>query len=603
MRGVLWIPGVAVAASAVVAVTRLILMAGRGLDFTDEGMYLLSADSQSRTASFHNAFGRYTGVLYQLVGHDVARFRVLGILTLVMAAGLLGDRVTVATARLGGRSCLHEERLLGAAAVVLASLHYYYFALATPSYNWLNLVGILLLFAAILDLATEPADRAHRWASWSMSAVFVAGFAIAMMGKVSSGPMIGFVGVASILLIRQGSLRARGACFVRMVPAAVGMLLIHSAVANPPWVTLEQTIRGSRALIVLDPVYGVSEAVGNMVSATLKQVSDLFRPLGRAVVPVAAGAALSIYGPTRWRRWGAPIASLGLVYGLLQLFHYGLWRGGMGVFGTLELIPLSILGLSLPFLLLVGREASAFNSRAAAITAILAVCGIAAGASYAFGSNNGFGYQLAGALGPMVAAALVVLFAVRGMGPLSVPAIILAVALSFGTQTMLTEAFNAPYRQAPLARDTTPIRIGPGGGTLLVAPEIATFVTDLRHAADRAGWKPGTPMMDFSEYSATTLYLLAAKPPPTILISVGNFSTADDLAKFSLDQIVEKGQRALWRRAWVLTLDPGSQGSHAPNPALLSRIGRSFPRDYERVGNFKLGAQRLTLWQPTTGAK
>jgi len=53
-----WAAAIAAAGLALATLWRLIHTADRGLDFTVEGMYLLSADARSRTASFNNAFGR-----------------------------------------------------------------------------------------------------------------------------------------------------------------------------------------------------------------------------------------------------------------------------------------------------------------------------------------------------------------------------------------------------------------------------------------------------------------------------------------------------------------------------------------------------------------
>ena len=65
-----------------VAVVRLLIWARTGFEFTDESMHILSADARA-DASFHNAFGSYTGLLFDLVGGDIVWFRRLGIVILM----------------------------------------------------------------------------------------------------------------------------------------------------------------------------------------------------------------------------------------------------------------------------------------------------------------------------------------------------------------------------------------------------------------------------------------------------------------------------------------------------------------------------------------
>lgn len=121
------------AAPSAWTIVRLLRDAGRGLDFTDEGMYLLSADAQSRVSSFHNAYGRYTRVLFLLAGRDVARFRMLGVAVLVVCAAAAGDRIAVAAGHLCRRPVPWTVRGAAAAAVVGGALHYYVLLLITPS--------------------------------------------------------------------------------------------------------------------------------------------------------------------------------------------------------------------------------------------------------------------------------------------------------------------------------------------------------------------------------------------------------------------------------------------------------------------------------------
>jgi len=117
-------------------VSNLIRCSFHGLDISDEGMYLLSAERPTVDSAFHNPFGDYTGLLYRLSFQQVWLFRVLGILILSLAGIFL--------ARAVHRAARPDEIDKWNAMTIgaLVAPFYYAIGLYTPSYNWLNLVAI-----------------------------------------------------------------------------------------------------------------------------------------------------------------------------------------------------------------------------------------------------------------------------------------------------------------------------------------------------------------------------------------------------------------------------------------------------------------------------
>ena len=134
-----------------------VLASSRGLDLSDEGLYLLAADPPSPSASWGFPSGWHTHPLFALVGYDIASFRTLGAVVLFVAFAWLGwasVRVVTAAREL---TTTQRQFLLFTGVLVggLGSLFYYAPMLRTPSYNWLNLVGIAISAAA--------APRARGW--------------------------------------------------------------------------------------------------------------------------------------------------------------------------------------------------------------------------------------------------------------------------------------------------------------------------------------------------------------------------------------------------------------------------------------------------------
>jgi len=132
-----------------VAFHRLWAGVGHGLDLTDEGLYLRSADAPGPGYAYAGLSGACLHPLFRLAGYDVATFRALGIIVLSIAALVLSYGLRRALAgNLTAAPSLRLAELLTRIcldiAIVAGAVTYYSLFLLTPSYNWLTLVGVLV---------------------------------------------------------------------------------------------------------------------------------------------------------------------------------------------------------------------------------------------------------------------------------------------------------------------------------------------------------------------------------------------------------------------------------------------------------------------------
>ncbi len=548
----------------------------------------------------------------------MARFRLLGLILLVVVAAALGDRLAVLARRLGGFPLPRPFRLVVVSAVVSASLHYYNLMLLTPSYNWMNLVGILLMIAAVAHLVDRPVPRWERSSAGELIWILamVVGGAVATMGKLSSGPIVAGLGAALIVAFARGAAAERRRLVGFFVAASGVVLALHWALVNPLTVTIDQIRRGNTALLTLDPAYGIGNAVKSVRDALEMIRKDLIDHLGVATVLVLVALAV---GLTRSRRapgtaGGDPslagrlvaLAPGGLTACALALVSIRLhdrreWTGSGAGYATLAWVGVSVIAIALVVSPLAWQRVGANSGRRGSLLAAAVVLYAIIGAcSYAFGSGNGFFAQLNGGLAPMIAGAIFVLAFLPDPRRLWLPVVVLATIMGIGARAVINDAELGPYRQGALAGQTVEAQIGRSGGVLRVAPETAAFIDDIRTTAVDAGWVAGTPLLDLGAYAATVLYVLEARPPITIIPSVGGYATQEELARWSVEQIVEAGDAEVWADAWLLTMEaPVDAGV---DPSVLSLLGRSFPTDYEKVGTFYLAIrnEELTLWRPTT---
>ena len=143
-----------------------------GLDLTDEGFYLTWISRPELYRSSATQFGFFFKPLYEVLGYDLVLLRQTNVIvTLILAFATFWLLLRPAT-------CSKIPRAILAFALsssALLVLHHMW--LPTPSYNWLNLYGLLIsLIGCLLSLRAET-----------------------IRGKLSGGALVGLGGVVVAL--------------------------------------------------------------------------------------------------------------------------------------------------------------------------------------------------------------------------------------------------------------------------------------------------------------------------------------------------------------------------------------------------------------------
>ena len=129
----------------------LICNLNKGFDITDEAFYILNATYPMRYINGVSSFAVCTNILYDLANRDIVLFRALGVLILLFSAVFASWQYVVYLEMGGGKkSSLFKDRFLVISVATYSSLSYYFKNwLTTPSYNWLQLVGSIVVFGAV----------------------------------------------------------------------------------------------------------------------------------------------------------------------------------------------------------------------------------------------------------------------------------------------------------------------------------------------------------------------------------------------------------------------------------------------------------------------
>jgi hypothetical protein len=589
-----WVPAIVAAAALAFGLALLVQSPSAGLDPTDEGLYVLSADNHQPLAGHNGWFGRYTGLLFAAVGYDIGRFRIVGVLALLASGLILGLAVVrwLSDDRDGPPLA---QRLAIALGVGAGSLINYSLFIRTPGYNWLTFVGTALAVAGSLTVLTIriPFSRA----AVAAGVLLALGGVLALWGKASAGAGLAVIALAVAAAPGLAGARARwSAVLVGLVGAAV-LLAAHFAFIADPAATIRLFARSAEMVAVMDPRHSIGGGLAEMAGDLASLPGDVVRASSGAVL--LAGAPLMLMAFPRRRRTrqlalatvALPVTAVAVV-----LFATGQWRGGGSHYGAVAVADAALLVTAIVASVLAvlgwrGTDGPPDEGRRLRLM-YGSIALLTAGGVYAFGSANGFIAQMNGV------AVLVLVAAVAWVAiPLPTRAGTTAFAVAAGgialvAAMILVTAHAEPYRTAPLDAATETIAFGPHGQPLTVDPTTAAYWRQLIDDARGSCWAAGTKLVDLT-WNPADAYALDATVPEVLIPLAGHFVTGTASAQEAL----RVSDAPSWHDAWLLTSPDLSQIDPA---AVVALARRTFPSDYRLVTTLVspgLGFAQ-ELWRP-----
>ncbi len=558
-----------------------LLYTDRGLDLTDEGLYLLAADPPSSTAAWVVPFGWHTRWLFSLVDHDIADFRTAAAV-LAVALGAWTGYITV-------------RRAEGVVAGGVTSLMLFAGLLRTPGYNWVNLVGLLFAAAATLGTRWSPLpERPLRSVRFQAGCAGIAGGAVfAVVAKPTSGPSIVVVSLLFVLVVAG----RRAALWAAALVAPWIAAFIATAVVVGLWPVSFVHVFGDAARF---PVPSDDQTLGSasweVVRLPLTCWEALRSQPHATQLLVLAAVAVAVVAPRARARWIAmaplalcTVAALGVA---LPVAHLGLAddKGRFAWVGTSTWVWLLVLGCLLHVVAHRGTNAGA--ARSWAPSALL----VGMSLMFAFGSGHGpFRQTGLGAVLPALAG-LALVARTGGHRVRRVSTVVLTAALVVGATATMVASVDQPYRIADMDELVQPMSVGPRAAPLLVDVPTESLLTGLRTAAADGGWCDGTRLLGFVwRWSSTLPYHLGARVPDTLMVTLFGYPNSVAIAEHTLSRL-----DATWSDAWVLvsdvtTLQPEQADTTASALALLDdHVGRHFPDDYELAAS----VGDVQLWRP-----
>lgn len=487
------------AAAAAGVVLLVLVNCWRGFDFSDEGAYFNWMANAWSYAGSNSQYGYLLAPLYHLAGESVGAMRAANlVITLALASALFAALLRESPPR-------HPQLAVAAAAFALATatLAFTHRWLISPSYNTLNLQGLLL--AAIgLALLADPRRGVSRFAAVLLGA----GGWITWMAKPTTA-----VALAPLALLGVLALARRRAETLALAAATAAVLLLAGALAIdggslPAHVArYRDALAGAREISDAYALSGVGPRLRfDWRAGDLAVFEKIFAAaLGGAAFALVGGAPAALLR-TAAAVIGASAAAFLAVRGLpaflagREIAPMQTWWLAAPSFGVLA-------GLLMTRLPALAREE---GWRGLALALVLALFPVA----YAAGTGNNYWFLAADAAALWVAAALAL-----AAGVLE-PVVRMRIAAALGLATVLFAALMArigldhPYRQpAPIPSQNEWVAFGPRGRALALDRTGADYVRALREGARAAGMAAGAPAIDLTGRHPGAVFAVGATAP------------------------------------------------------------------------------------------
>lgn len=538
-----------------------------GLDITDEGYYLLSADAPAAITASLGFFGWILRPLWLLADGSLQSYRLLGF-TIVLFGGLATG---VSLALLVLRRPWGWDHTLLALLAAFVALPINLF-IPTPGYNHVALLAACLFAvsaAALLPL-TPQEGRLH----WIPT---IAGLGLAGAGMLGAKFSMLFATAGTLLLLALTAggfaLWRREALNRTAIAAATAMAALYVLTA---WAFLKQSESGVTYFKLL--------ASHNAEQLLQRDLSHLLRI-------AAAGLAGMLAASLGSQRTGWLVRGPALALGCAAIAADTVSRWQEFV-RPLDFLAVMFVSYAAGALATHAIRQPTHDITSRALASVIAL--VSASLAFTVGTANELTFNLHFAL-PLLALAAGIITIALVQKPIlrhGIIALLAAIVIQPSLSDLL-ERYRDPYRsEGPIASQMASFDIRPGRPHLF-SERVARQFEGLRAGAEAAKFRSGTPIIDLTGGSPGTVFVLNGRPVVVAWL-LGAYPGSLPAAAYALPLAARNELNS----AWVLkTKIPGARSI---SPSVLVQAGLPFPEGYRLVASGGPGYRNETheLWAP-----
>lgn len=548
---------------SVVVVGYVLWLTGRGLDFTDEGYYLLSISDPYNYISSFSHFGYFYHLFFLSIGENVAALRVFNVLITYALAFLLTALILRNVMCFGERDKFFQysaSSSFALLALLVVSLNGKW--LATPSYNSLTLLGLLVIANGIVICL-----RSEHKASFIGWMLISCGGWLSFLGKPSSAALLALLVPLALFLLRR----------IRLSGIVIGLLSVSFLI----YITL---ILLDRTLVEFIAGLSLNWKINSLQNSGHDLLEVIFRlgsfPTGARAMTFGVFAIVLVL--LAWRSDTQAFIKVFPLY-FAAVFIAGVIAQIKGIgaaYAKEAFIQLMYTG-SLFFgsiLLAINNRIRIFRSLRREHV-VLSLLFLVFPHLYAFGTNNDTLVQASSAGFFWLLSGLVLLsplFQDRSFRQVVLTTF--ASTIFFYSLFLVISISESPYRQSDTLRNaTTLVAIGRPSSPVGLNFNQAEYVENLQLAARSANMPAGQQVIDLTGTSPGTLFSIGAKGVGLAWL-IGGYPGSQQVVAEVFNH-VSCNQLAT---AWILTnrdVTNPREMNHI-DPAVLKVFGADLDEDY-----------------------
>lgn len=571
----------------------------RGLDFTDEGFYLLPARQPEAIQASLSMYYFYAGALFKWVNYQIIAYRLVGFVLDMMVLIFWGSGwVRLLNAFFKGSEFTKFESIIFVSFICLGGIFGLSVIGFTPSYNSLSVFTVYMssgiFFYALAKLFNKRKQVG--------ALLFSAGLFIGMAFFIKFSSSICLLGLEALAILCMPQIKLKAKC-VYIGSIILGMalwLLMHFLMWQSPcalWSVFHTELMYDR---VATKSHNLTLILSNVkqLCHVFKTTLEVFALVYLPLIIVAIITCFSVKAKLH-ERVLLSVVMLGFIGTMIIAIKNKFYLLG-AIYGDnlLHLVQFYLGFLGLFILFLCGFYYPRLKSLLASTNHIYYVLGFL-GVLYFFpyieaiGTDNPIWTDALFYTG--VWFALLFLFAKLLAQIANRPGILALsiILISIITLLQITSRINDSYRTGSLLSQTRAVYIGNPASLVKVDPVTATAINQLKQIAGQCQFKAGEDILSF--YDDPTLVFALGGISPVAPWYYGVQPGSESVAQGILPLIPP----ARLRKAYILQ----DWGANGPEPD-FNAYGINFPQSYVLCGEVKInnnlhhGMHDLLLWKP-----
>jgi hypothetical protein len=537
-----------------------------GIDFADEGFYLVWLSNPSKYSVSLSQFGYIYHPLYKLVNGNIAALRQANVLITFSLAWILC--LVYLTEVFASTAISILKKCVIAAALATASLCFFTLWLPTPSYNALAFQALMISMIGLLIAKKHFSGTSIL--GWLLIGV---GGWLAFMAKPTSAVALGLFAFLYLAGSRKLSVTGLSSS---ILSATLFTVFFAMLVDGSVFGFRDRLLEGMRLARLVSPDY---DAMKMVRVGDIRFSKSEVNYLVFGIIGIVAAVHFSRFRNTSHTiLWAASFAlAASTALWVVFIADHTLLKSTLWVHLIILSVPIALLLIGVFNGKFRGMSAEQASRQWPLFLVLMAF-------PYAFAFGTGGNYWTYAGFASLfwILAGLSFIEPANSDGRIF-PLISIAVCVELFTGLILLVPMEEPYYQPhPLRNSSFKIDIGRSGSTLIIPATYGKYISRVVDQAKHGGFKPGMPVIDLTGHSPGVLYALQASSVGSAWF-YGNFGNTRKTAEIAAIEVLKNVNCEEISKSWLL-LEP--EGPVRISSEILMRFGIDVASDYLRVGDF-----------------